>query len=444
MWVRVAVAAACFLTVVAAVVGPHALLEQVPWYVRDDYDVASVRDGLWVLLFVWIVVSLAPAGNRWLQLAVLLPVGHLVAMVIAWAEWTAYAELLPDWMSNNPVARALPPSTFLIGLAAICAIAGWLAARCRMRDALHAATMIALIDLLLLGLWLPIATQLWASDVSWLDPKHALVIALDAHPAPILASVLLPPLVVAIVAATVAHRNRGIFARRREPLWVCLGILLLAALIARGVSSYGASVLYADFVPLLLVTAIAAIGMLVTLAIGLWWRDRRSRRALAVGPGRFEGIVATSEEVPSIGGVEITSWLRGPCVVLSPCTVTTRAGELVVPGGAELVAHVPPQSTTLLTGEVAVVLRAGDRVTVSGYVPPDPDHPFRGSAALVPERVRVARHGDDGSASRDVMLSMWRPCVAYLAILAAIALPAVVIALDDDPPRHHSHGHLFR
>jgi hypothetical protein len=209
-------------------------------------------------------------------------------------------------------------------------------------------------------------------------------------------------------------------------LGLLVGGLLLSAMCVRSAASYGATVVFGYFVPLLLVTALAALGMLGALAGSLWWRDRRDRRTLAADPHRFTGTVTTSDSDPRIGGVEITSWLRGPQLVLAPCTVTTSAGELVVPGGAELVAHVPLDSTLHRTGEVAVVMQAGDEVTVTGFAPPPDGHPFRDSAALVPGRVRIGLRDDPGSITRDIALAMWRPCVAYLVILAAIAVPALL------------------
>jgi len=427
VWVRVVVATACLLTLIVAATGPNELLDQVRYLARA-YDVSWVRSGLVFLLGVWIVVSLVPlrSGASWLQLAVLLPLGHLVAMLIAWAEWTSYASLLPSWIADNPIMYALPPSVVVLALPLACLAAAAVIARRRLRDAMQVATMIALLDLLLLGLWLPIASAACAPHVDrwWNDSVLAGAIADDVRSTLVIA--LVPPLVGAIGLAALAHRTRSLSTSWRAGLGVALACATLAAMCARGAAPYTGAMLYLELSPVLLATAIAAIGLLVALATSLWLRDRRSRRALATDPHRLTGIVTSRDGEPSVGGVAIPSWLRGPALVLAPCAVTTPAGELVVPGGAELIAHLPDDTQSLRTGESEAVLRAGDRVTLAGYAPPSDGHPFRDSTAFVAGHVRIGRVADHGSTAADIALAMWRPCVAYLLILAAIALPAIV------------------
>jgi hypothetical protein len=429
VWVRVVVTTACLLTIIVAGAGPTALLEQVPALARQ-YDVSWIRSGLVFLLGVWIVVSLVPlrSGASWLQLTVLLPLGQLVAMLIAWGEWTSYAELLPSWMRDNPIMYALPPSVVVLSAGLACFAAGSAIARRRLRDALQVAAMIALLDLLLLGLWLPLAADICAPDIArWWDD---LLIA-DAFASSVrstLVVALVPPLVAAIGLAALSHRTRtrALSTAWRAGLGVGLACATLAAMSARGAATYTGAMLYLELTPVLLATAIATTGLLVALAGSLWLRDRRSRRALASDPHRLTGLVTARDGDDCVGGVAITSWLRGPALVLAPCAVTTPAGELVVPGGAELIAHLPDDTQALRFGDSTPVLRTGERVTLAGYAPPADGHPFRDSAALVPGHVRIARATDRGGTAADIALAMWRPCVAYLLILATIALPAIV------------------
>jgi len=429
VWVRVVVATACFLTIIVAGTGPTALLDEVPALARQ-YDVSWIRSGLVFLLGVWIVVSLVPlrSGASWLQLTVLLPLGQLVAMLIAWGEWTRYGELLPPWMRDNPIMYAVPPSVVVLALGLACLAAGSAIARRRLRDALQVAAMIALLDLLLLGLWLPLATQVCAPHIDrWWD--EALLDAAITRDVRLTLSVaLVPPLLGAIgIAAFVHHtRTRAVSTASRAGLGVALACATLGAMCVRGASSYTGAMLYLECTPLLLTTAIATIALLVALAGSLWLRDRRSRRALASDPHRLTGVITARDGDACAGGVAITSWLRGPALVLAPCAVTTRVGELVVPGGAELIAHLPDATQSLRTGDSATVLHSGDYVTIAGYARPADGHPFRDSAALVPGHVRIARTYDHGGTAADIALAMWRPCVAYLLILATIALPAIV------------------
>jgi hypothetical protein len=85
----------------------------------------------------------------------------------------------------------------------------------------------------------------------------------------------------------------------------------------------------------------------------------------------------------------------------------------------------------LHVGEAVAVLRRGDRVVVGGLVVPEADHPFRSSSALVPgpAGVVVRRHDDPGDGFTTAALVVWRPCVAFLAIMTAVAIPGLVAVL---------------
>lgn len=425
IWVRCAVAGAALLTMVVAICGPHALLDAAD--IAGSYDVGWFRNGIAIVLGVWIALALVPRArlSGWLQLAVLLPVAHLVALVIAWVEWWAYADRLPEWLLDNPIMRALPIWAAVLGLAATCALGGRVIAWRRGRDWLQVATMIALLELVLLGLWLPIVAYLWGGNRGWwadLAPPAA---------GGVLASVLAPPLAVAFAIAAIAQRDRSFLVRRGAVLAFAAGVLLLVAIALRGRAQYCAAQLYTACVHVVLASGLTALAALAALACSLAWRARRARRALAGDAKRLAGELR-SEHAEGVGHVAITSWLRGPELALAPCSVATPAGELLVPGGAELVAHLPLETTLLRTGEHVSVLRAGDRVRVGGYVPAPEGHPFRDATGLVPDRVRIAHLRDDGSTATDLALALWRPCVAYLLILATIAVPAVWSALGDD------------
>ena len=430
VWVRCAVACAALLTMTVAIGGPHALLDAAD--LDSNYEVGWFRNGIAIVLGLWIALSLIPRGrlSGWLQLAVLLPVAHMIAMVVAWLEWAAYADRLPPELLDNPIMAALPMSWAVVGLAGTCAVGGRVIAWRRGRDWLHVMVMIALLALLLLGLWVPIIANIWVGDHYWMDEP------LVSSPGALLAVVLAPPLAIAVAIAALAHRDRSFLLRWGGVLAIGALALLPIAIVLRARSHYCGSRLYAELAHVLLAAALTAVAALSTLAFSLGWRARRARRALRDDARRRAGELR-SEHASSVGYVAITSWLRGPELGVAPCSVMTPAGELLVPGGAELVAHLPLDTTMLRTGEHIPVLRAGDEVLVAGYVPAPEGHPFRDATGLVPDRVRVARQRDDGNTITDLVLALWRPCVAYLLILAAIALPAVWTAFDDDPPTSH-------
>jgi len=425
-WVCWVVATAAAVSVTAARVGARALWE----HAGRGRSTFEVRNGLALGLALAVAAAFLPPSrttSRWLRLALLLPLIQLLGMAAAWVAWTMLAPRLAGALHTSPLVALLPLPIVTGALAVVVLAAGRIAARHR-RDWLHATTMVALLDLLLLGLWLPLLASFWCRhDTDW--PDWAPLDEALRHPAPLVAWVLAPPLVAATALTRLVHRARALLDRYRLAVAVAFAIGLGAAVCARLDPTFGTIRLYANFVHVLFAAALVAIGALLALAISLDARARRARAALARDPHRVTGTLAA--DPPLVGRIEIASWLRGPHSVVMPCAVTTLAGELHVPGGAELVARVPAITTRLAAGESVVVLRAGDRVEVSGFVPPPEGHPFRDSAALVPgpAGIQISRAGDAGSTYTDLALSLWRPCVAYLLILAAVALPGLATAL---------------
>jgi hypothetical protein len=103
--------------------------------------------------------------------------------------------------------------------------------------------------------------------------------------------------------------------------------------------------------------------------------------------------------------------------------VTSARGDIAIDTGADVAMPIPQMSTHLAVGESMELARAGDAVVVAGLVPPPSDHPFRDSVALVPGPSGVIV-GDPGRPLRgfaNVALAMWRPCLAYLVIVIAVA-----------------------
>lgn len=79
-------------------------------------------------------------------------------------------------------------------------------------------------------------------------------------------------------------------------------------------------------------------------------------------------------------------------------------------------------------------LRRGDRVVIAGLVAGpaarEEAHPFRSSAVLTAGAggISVAHASAERYGFANVALALWRPCVAYLAILIAIGIPSLVAA----------------
>jgi hypothetical protein len=210
--------------------------------------------------------------------------------------------------------------------------------------------------------------------------------------------------------------------RHRAAIGTLLVMLLAAALIIRFAPSHDASVLYGNFVPTLLAAATVAVLALVAVAITAWPRRRRTRHALAGRVAIHDGVAAR---------FTLASWLRGPRPVTHAFTLVTPRGHVPVPAGVALDVALPAVSTALATGESIAVVRAGDEVAIDGFIVPPAGHPFRDSTAPQPgPRGLVLSRTDTAPADlAQVALVTWRPCVAYLAIVLVVALPALAGAL---------------
>ncbi|HEY5944390.1 MAG TPA: hypothetical protein VIV40_02820, partial [Kofleriaceae bacterium] len=132
-----------------------------------------------------------------------------------------------------------------------------------------------------------------------------------------------------------------------------------------------------------------------------------------------------NDEPDPIARLEITSWLRGPHLTVRPFVVATSHGELPVQG-APLLAAIPRITTQLDVGEHADLMMPGDRAVVAGHSMAS-NAPFRGLDA--PDIAMIAAPDARRYRFSDVTLVVWRPAVAYLAILIAVALPYLSIVL---------------
>lgn len=190
-WVRWTIAGACAITVAVVFAST-----EVMWQLYKPFP---GHEGL----FVWappLVVSVAMAlafapratSSRWLRMALLLPAIHVVVMVVTWRLATVlHLFALVDITS---LASDVPVLPFAIAMLGLTTGAGWLIGRHR-REGRHAAVTIALANLLLLGLWLPVVSRLLAGarEFRWADRA---VVALQ-DPAALVAEVIGPPFVLA-------------------------------------------------------------------------------------------------------------------------------------------------------------------------------------------------------------------------------------------------------
>jgi hypothetical protein len=426
------VALACTLLIVAVLVGGNLLWTQAcRGYCSIDYDdgvgLTFERINRWSLLYglaigvaSWIAVSFLPPfrWSRWVRVAVLLPVVPLIVLAVAWNRWPVIAPLMPR-RDAAPLLDAFPIAPMLVAVIAWTAFAGWLACR-RAGDWIHATVMVALVNLLLVGLWLPIAAWLRSRDIGpgmWNDDYHGRLLA----PGAIAALVLSPPIAVSLGYTALAMRWPDAARKTRRYMLVGLAAITAASLTARFKANYGSGTVYINFIHVLLAFAVAAAGALGMLAGGLVLAARRDRRILATDPLCREGTIALDDPKAIVAQIEIASWLHGPRAAFRSCVVATARGDIAI-DDARIIAAVPPLSTHLAIGDSIELLRAGDPVMIAGLVPPPAGHPFRDSTALVPGPDGVIL-GDPARLPRgfaNVALAMWRPCLAYLGILMAL------------------------
>ena len=440
-WVKHVIGCAAITAIVVALVAARAI-----W----NMEALGTRlDGLWfrnglalaTAAAVAAVLALSPRGARAVRLASLLPVILLAGMLLAWAGWALIAPRLTFLRQVAPLILDLPIGAVLAAMAGATCLAalavyprGGLRGGPRGRDAwMRTVVVVALVDLLLLGLWLPLASRWWGSHggVRWdLEAGHELV--LGSLPR-LLALVLGPPLLGAAAFAALALR-RPVLALRARGLWTAaLLLLFIAALLARLTDSDRGFLVYLNLVHFLLAGACVATAALVAFVASLGLRGRSARARLLRDRAPVTGVIPDERDGSStlVACLELEGWLAGPRALVDSFEVRTPTGRIPIPAGAELAASLPAVSTVLHVGEAVSVIRRGDRVVVSGLVTPPADHPFRSSGALVPgpDGIVVRRHDDTGDGFASISLVAWRSCVALLLILSAVAIPGLAAAL---------------
>jgi hypothetical protein len=221
---------------------------------------------------------------------------------------------------------------------------------------------------------------------------------------------------------TLITDTREPLLRWRIPLCIVTPAFVIAATAAGAELNAGTSQVYANYAHVLLALAIVTGVALATLGVASW----RTRHVLA--ESTIHGTIACDGN-ETIAAFEIAGWLRGPRLAWRPFEVMTPGGPVRVTRDIRVVAALPALSTRLRTGEAVRVLREGDRVALSGFVAPHGDHPFRASHGWVPEADAMVAREESPAGFAGVALALWRPCVAYLLVVTAVALPALAAAL---------------
>ncbi|HEY5920384.1 MAG TPA: hypothetical protein VIV11_01880 [Kofleriaceae bacterium] len=432
------IVAACLVTIAIAFYGMQALWEAVEW-VQEPYwdEVSPGRDRFWYTNGLGMATCIAIALAWWprfrvsklLRVAVILPVLHIGTIVVAAHVWSIFdADALAKINRldianyfNHPAVPLPDGGTLAVGFAALVLVA--IAIKRRHGEWAHAAMMLALSNLLLVGLSLPLVSRLavrihdsdwWRDDVTreW-----------DADTIASMATI--PAALISIAFVAIVFRAPGLFERlRRSIRIVTVAALILASVLAASLPDKSWLV-YLESSYLVMGAVVLAVAALLLLIAATGMRSLRSRWRSRKRTYRT-GVIA-GDEHGEVARYEITSWLRGPQLTTRPFVVTTPEGDVPI-AGATLIAPLPPTTTLLDVGDHVGVLSAGDRVVIATRSTVGHGHPFRASDAIEVSHVYVA----DAPAHRfsDLVLVAWRPAVAYLAIIVAVALPYLTIFLD--------------
>src|SRR5688572_8991201 len=158
-WVQLVVGCAALTAVGVAATSARAL-----W---DMDGVATRLDGFWFRNGLAIATAIAIAAafvpgartSRTVRLAALLPIILLAGMLAAWAGWELIASRMMHLRQIDPLILDVPIGPVLVAMLSATCIAALavsrLSGRHRRDTWMRAIVVIALVDLLLLGLWLP-------------------------------------------------------------------------------------------------------------------------------------------------------------------------------------------------------------------------------------------------------------------------------------------------
>lgn len=434
--VRWLIGTACAVTLLLAAIGMQEMWNCVVWIQRSwgaaDPEAGAFwyRHGLALAVTAAIALAWLPRFpiSRLLRVAVVLPLVHLAAIVAAGRVWSVFEGGLanldglrfkPDFMEYVHVTT---PSACVVGLVFAALVLIGIVIKRRHGEWAHATVMLALSYLLLLGMWLPVVARMAVGETSHRYWTYT-VRVLDTDTVAWLATV--PTALIAIAFSLMVFRLPATLSRMRPLLRPVMVTAFVLALMVAASLPNKSWLVYLESSYLLMTAVVLAVASVTLLVAVTWIRSLLAHRR-ARGVTYTNGVVSADDD--DVARYEVTSWLRGPRLVVGRFVVTTPHGDVPVHGAPLLVA-VPAASTTLDVGEHVPVLRAGDRVVLAARTAKADGHPFRASDAG--EITAVATPDAHRLRFSDIALVVWRPAVAYLAILVAVAAPYLTIFLTD-------------
>ena len=415
---------------------------------------AEARPERWWFCMPPLAVSLLMGGvlarttpvSGWVRAAVLVPILHVMFMAMAWLLWRGYAGEIDYVAERLPLLERVPAPQVALALGGLLVLLAGLPmgrlslsrrTRGRVPTWLRAVVAFALAQVLLLGLWLPVAAMCWQQLFETRFTASGLVGIEVAQAGSFIHIALIPPAVGAALFALASIVWPHRLARMAGDARWALAVGLAVALICRLAADFEGFVAYANLVHVLLAEAVFCL--LAVMALGLahariHYAARHDARSAAPWVQRGT-VVSDTDRADVVATLHHIGWLHGLRGHAHRFWLRTDHCVLEVPAGTRVVAPVPLASIDLdrmVQDERCPLVRAGDELVVSGYVEPQGDGVFRRHAAPVPgpDGLLVSRaRGPGESVWRDVQLLMWRPCVLYLLCVSVAALPAVAALL---------------
>jgi hypothetical protein len=207
-----------------------------------------------------------------------------------------------------------------------------------------------------------------------------------------------------------------------------LVIVILIAMEARATADVASIVAYANLAPLLACAALLSLIAIAAVTVSHWQALRAHRKRQHSKPWSQEGSVVLLSDSEAPGHIDYRNWFWGLRTSCERFILRTPAGDLFVPSGARLVARVPLWTSRAKPGDTAPILRAGDRVSVTGFVAPPAGNAYRQSLLPIPGSkglTVVKQEAEETKVGRDLALLLWRPAILYLAVISLIALPGL-------------------
>jgi len=441
---RFLITSACVVSVIVAWLGMDSMWGTAEWVEESSMwsfgrSAFLYQTGLALAVAAAVVLTWMPrfSVSRLLRVAVLLPVVHVAAIILAGFAWsTLHADIVaamdyePSWMPKVAL-----PSVALLVVAFGAVLAIGIALKRRYGEWAHASVMMTLSYLLLLGLWLPVLSRFCVAAPGPFKAVQALEIGrgwywswtiterlFSRETFNLLA--IVPPALLAIAFTTTVFRYPRLYARVKQWPRTIVKVLLGVGIVSALSLPNEGWLLYLESSYLVMFAVLLAIGALITLTVTTRLGSLAAHFMFRRLP-KLEGTIAHEEESEA-ARFEITSWLRGPRLATRSFVVTTSYGSVPLTG-VNVLAPIPAATTLLDVGGHAPVLAPGDRVVISGRKGSGDGHPFRALDAT--EVAAVAAPGARPYRFSDVTLVVWRPAVAYLAIMLAVALPYLSILL---------------